>query len=346
MNAAFLVIDYESAAGAGGILQKELAEAVVSDGISVTATVCVWDCDFIRQIDFLLENNDAVFVVGAGYELRAALDLRDTEVMAVRAGKPVVLLPSGAGAGVILQTLVLPQLRQKKRANVVTRVFHAFGLSAADCREKLAELLKVKRKAQITFAQKPLECDVIVKYPAGTPPLEIEFTVSEITKRLAGSIYGEGPDTLQKRLVDTLTAKKLTFSAAESFTGGGVASKIISTPGASKCFVEGVTAYSDKAKISRLGVPEKIVSDFTSVSLEVAYEMAAGLLSDLEPDIVVATTGYAGPGGENAGQCFIAVGDAASIRLFPYNFKGDRYAVTECGIKAALFHALSFAASK
>ena len=96
---------------------------------------------------------------------------------------------------------------------------------------------------------------------------------------------------------ELIKSKKLTVSAAESCTGGLIASEFISKSGSSEYFLEGCVTYTVAAKISRLGVKQKTVDTYTVVSPEVAAEMAEGIRNNLHTDIGISTTGYAGPGG-------------------------------------------------
>jgi len=129
------------------------------------------------------------------------------------------------------------------------------------------------------------------------------------------------------------------LSVAESFTGGLIASSLISIPGASAFMHEAVVAYSDAAKINRLGVDKGTIEKHTAVSADTAYEMAAALLVDGNADVVVATTGYAGPSAPNRsllGECYIAVGDRNRIHIYKHKLTGGRENIMRGGMLAAL----------
>jgi PncC family amidohydrolase len=72
--------------------------------------------------------------------------------------------------------------------------------------------------------------------------------------------------TLAKNVVNKLKKKKLKISFAESCTGGMLASTITSISGSSKVFNLGLIIYSNKAKMSILKVPKKIISKYGAVS--------------------------------------------------------------------------------
>jgi PncC family amidohydrolase len=114
---------------------------------------------------------------------------------------------------------------------------------------------------------------------------------------------------------------------------------LIALPGASAFFHEGVVAYSDAAKCNRLGVKPETIKRHTAVSVETAYDMAVGLLSDPDADLVIATTGYAGPGApfvDLIGQCFIAVGDRKNLHIYKYSLSGGRENIMRSGAIEAL----------
>jgi nicotinamide-nucleotide amidase len=105
-------------------------------------------------------------------------------------------------------------------------------------------------------------------------------------------------------------AAGVTIATAESLTGGLVSAALTSVPGASDVFVGGVTSYALGAKEDVLGVPAGLLAEAGPVSEAVALAMAHGARNLLGADVVVSTTGAAGPephGGKPAGMFCIAV---------------------------------------
>jgi PncC family amidohydrolase len=94
-----------------------------------------------------------------------------------------------------------------------------------------------------------------------------------------------------------LRKKKLKISAAESCTGGLVASKLTDVPGSSDYFINAVVAYSDASKIRFLRVKKNTLKKYGAVSRQAAKEMAMGARSRSNSDIAISTTGIAGPSG-------------------------------------------------
>lgn len=192
-----------------------------------------------------------------------------------------------------------------------TAVLKAFGIPDAAMIEEIVAIKSTVAGAEITFKKNLL--DKTISFDC-EDEASLAKTVCSFTRRFAENIYAEYDVSLQTVLVDILKMGKLKISVAESFTGGNLASRIVSVPGASKVFYEGIVAYSEEAKARRLGVSRESLKTNKPVSSQVAGEMAEGLLKEGESDIVVATTGLAGPQSDDSGfpvgLCFIAVGSA------------------------------------
>ena len=187
------------------------------------------------------------------------------------------------------------------------------------------------------------DTSIEIVYNNLTPKVLIDDIIRLINKELFEFIYSLDGKELNQCLFDILTVRKLRLSCAESFTGGGIAKKIIEIPGASTVFFEGITAYANKAKVQRLNVSQTTINTYSAVSDQTAYEMACGLLETNNCDIALATTGIAGPmseGDKPKGLCFIAVGYNKEIEIFKYYLKGDRQEITMTAINAAMFLAI------
>ncbi len=117
---------------------------------------------------------------------------------------------------------------------------------------------------------------------------------------LAPYLFGEDERSVSEIVLDLCRARALTLATAESCTGGMVASRLTSVPGASEVFVGSVVAYANGVKEAGLGVPAALIAEHGAVSAEVATAMAAGARERLGADVAVAVTGVAGPGGGTA----------------------------------------------
>jgi PncC family amidohydrolase len=127
---------------------------------------------------------------------------------------------------------------------------------------------------------------------------------------------------------------------AESLTGGGIGAVLTCIPGASTVFKGGIISYTNEVKRGLLGVSKHELEASGAVSEPVARQMALGARRMLHADIAVSVTGLAGPSGDEFGHAvgtvFIGYADAASTRVREYHFEGDREAVRDQTIEAAL----------
>ncbi len=180
-----------------------------------------------------------------------------------------------------------------------------------------------------------------ILYDARLPKQFTDGLLRALAEGLGDTMYALDDVNLEEQLVFLLKLRGQKMSVAESFTGGGIARRIVSVPGASEVYFEGLNTYNELAKIKRLGVSNDTLSAKGAVSVDTAYEMARGLLNTGDCDIAVATTGLAGPNtdsfGRPVGYCCIAVGTRERICVYQYNFDGDRKEITEKAINYALF---------
>lgn len=125
------------------------------------------------------------------------------------------------------------------------------------------------------------------------------------------------PGSLEARItvvLETLCARSLTIATAESCTGGLVASVLTDVEGCGHAFERGFVTYTEEAKVQDLGVPPALLEAHSAVSREVATAMAEGGLRRTAADLVLAVTGYAGPGGPEAGEGLVFVALAGRNR--------------------------------
>ena len=87
--------------------------------------------------------------------------------------------------------------------------------------------------------------------------------------------------------------------SAESCTAGLLAACLTEMPGSSAFFEQGYITYSNRSKISVLGVDKKTLERHGAVSKEVAKQMAKGALNKSRGTIAISITGIAGPGGSD-----------------------------------------------
>jgi len=139
-----------------------------------------------------------------------------------------------------------------------------------------------------------------------------------------------------KRLAD----KGKTIATAESLTGGGIGAALTAVPGASAVYRGGVVSYTNEVKNHILGVQTETLRTYGAVSEQAAGEMASGARKIIGSDIAVSVTGLAGPDGDDfghpVGTVFIGYEDAHTAIVYHFCFSGDREAIRNQTIEAAL----------
>ena len=144
---------------------------------------------------------------------------------------------------------------------------------------------------------------------------------------LGDLIYSLEDSTLEETLGGIFKAHGLTVSAAESCTGGEIAHLFTSVPGSSAYFLGSVTSYAIPVKEKVLGVPGNIIEENGVVSSEVAAAMAEGVRRLTGSDYSVATTGLAGPSGDEhnpVGTVWVGVAGPHGTKTARFQFKNDR----------------------
>ena len=122
---------------------------------------------------------------------------------------------------------------------------------------------------------------------------------SEIECLLGDKVYTNENFSLEEIILKLLANKKLTFSIAESCSGGLTSDLITNIPGSSKIFKGSIISYSNESKISLLNVSKESIKRFGAVSDQVAKEMAIGVRKRFNTDIGLSITGIAGPTGDS-----------------------------------------------
>ncbi len=142
-------------------------------------------------------------------------------------------------------------------------------------------------------------------------------------------------------IIALATQKRVTLATAESLTGGMVCASLVSVPGASEVVRGGIVAYNTAIKVSVLGVSQALIEREGPVAHSVAVAMARGAQKLFGSDLVVSTTGVAGPephGGHGPGTVVIAVVGQGLEHVTSIFIEGDRDAVMRGAVLGALTH--------
>ena len=147
-------------------------------------------------------------------------------------------------------------------------------------------------------------------------------------------------EPIERVILEICRGQGWTIGTAESCTGGLVAYRLTSVPGASDVFVGGLVTYANAVKTALLGVPDDLLALHGAVSPQVADAMAQGARTRLPSDLAVAVTGIAGPGGGSAtkpvGLVHISASGPAATLARELHASGGREAIRTQAATAAL----------
>ncbi len=336
---------------------RKLSTTLSDYGHDISEIKYISSLDGVRVMFDLFQTGSVVLACGMANEFTKMLeDIAPHKGSNFYTYKSVTYFPiNNLDEQLILGTLI-PVLNTKSNNACNTVIFKTFELSE----EELISIIEPnvleapKGKMEFDVVQNGLECTLKIKYNQSCPSSVCNKIIFDVGQALEKYIFAKKDVSLVDQAAALLMKSGRKLSIAESFTGGGVASALISIPGMSSSLIESLVTYSHESKMFRLGVHQEILDKYGAVSAETAYEMALGLFSNPDTDIVISTTGNAGPTVENGdvGLAFFAIGDIENIHMYRSNFsiknpeeKTDaeiRNEITEMGVKSALFGLIKY----
>ena len=149
-------------------------------------------------------------------------------------------------------------------------------------------------EVEITTCLRRGEIEIDVRYRDASAAVATAV-IEAMSVRHARHLFSTDGQTIDAQVAALLRGHRL--GLAESCSGGLLAARITSLPGASAYLVGSVVAYADEAKSEVLGVDPELIEAHGAVSPEVAEAMAIGALERFGADVAVSVTGIAGPDG-------------------------------------------------
>lgn len=229
-------------------------------------------------------------------------------------GKIVAMIPGPPKeCNAMFRESALPYLRKLSEELIVSHSVRIFGLGESSVDDIFAE--EMNRMTNPTMAPYAKECDCLLQITAkAKSEAEAEEMIApvmeHVMQRLGDVVYGVDVDCIEESVIKLLREKGMTFSAAESCTGGELAKRFTDMPGASAFFKGGVVTYTNEAKAKLLGIDPALIEEKGAVSYEVAKAMAENVRTLLGTDIGVGVTGLAGPDGDGVhevGTVFVSL---------------------------------------
>ena len=229
-------------------------------------------------------------------------------------GKIVVMIPGPPKeCNAMFRESALPYLRKLSEELIVSHSVRIFGLGESSVDDIFAE--EMNRMTNPTMAPYAKECDCLLQITAKAKSVDeaekmIAPVMEHVMQRLGDVVYGVDVECIEESVIKLLREKNMTFSAAESCTGGELAKRFTDMPGASAFFKGGVVTYTNEAKAKLLGIDTALIEEKGAVSYEVAKAMAENVRALLGTDIGVGVTGLAGPdddGVHEVGTVFVSL---------------------------------------
>jgi nicotinamide-nucleotide amidase len=268
-------------------------------------------------------------------------------------GKTVVLLPGPPRElQPMVEALVRDRLAERAGpARLFRRVLCVTGLTESHVEERVQPLYarwatgRVPIAATILAAPGQIELHLTAT-SAGVPEghAALDEAVTAARALLGSALFSSDGRSLEAVVGELLRERGLRIAVAESCTGGLISSRLTDVPGSSDYMERGVVAYSNRAKVELLGVPESLIVAHGAVSEKVAQAMAAGIVRAAGVDLGVGITGIAGPSGGTAEKPVgtVAASVVRSSRAGPeartttWQFPGEREQIKFQASQAAL----------
>jgi nicotinamide-nucleotide amidase len=231
---------------------------------------------------------------------------------------------------------VIPDLQRRAGVTAVirSRVLRTWGQSESGLAEMLAPRIdELDQSGHCTLAFlasgiEGLKVRITAKADTGgEADAVLAAEVALLTEVLGDLVFSTDDEPMEVVVLRLLRDLGLTLATAESMTGGLIASRLTSVPGASGVFRGAVVSYASEVKFDVLGVPVgPVVGD------DAAMAMALGACRVLGADVAVAVTGVAGPDpqeGIRPGTVFLGTAIDGDADSFMIRLPGDRERVRQ-----------------
>jgi len=238
---------------------------------------------------------------------------------------------------------ILPDLRSLSGDVVIaSQVIRSTGIAEARVGELLQDLFESSENPTVAYLASSGEVKVRLTAKAADTEAAaalIAPVAALVVARLGDAVFSVENESLEEAVGRLLRSRGWSLSMAESLTGGTLAGRVTSVPGASEYFVGAAVTYTIEEKVRVLSVSEETLATQGVVSAEVAHEMAQGARALFGSDLALGLTGVAGPdahGGQPPGQVWIGFEADGVSHQRGFRAPGDRAQVRAFAQQAAL----------
>ncbi len=218
--------------------------------------------------------------------------------------------------GMVARDVIPDLMRRANLAATISRVVRTAGMSESGVAERIGEVIdELEEVGNPTLALLASRGETRVRVTAKAASREAALVLLDpVVERLIG-LLGAGVVGVDDEGVEAAIGRQLrrlgwTLAVAESITGGGVASRIVSEPGASDWFRGGLVTYATPVKVSLARVDPDVLERDGPVAESTAGQLAVGAAERLGADVGLGVVGVAGPtgqGGRDIGTCCLGV---------------------------------------
>lgn len=214
----------------------------------------------------------------------------------------------------MMERAVLPDLRRRggDTSVIASRVIRTWGESESGLNERLDPVideLETLGNPTLAFLASGWEGIKVRLTAKGVTTEAARELLDHWDDRVCGLVgdvvFGRDSETMESVVLDVLRQSGWTLGLAESVTGGLVAGRLTSVPGASDVLRGSVVSYASDVKFDVLDVPRGPV-----VSEAAAIAMAEGARRVLGSSVGLSLTGVAGPSeqdGQPVGTLWVGV---------------------------------------
>ena len=231
-----------------------------------------------------------------------------------------------------------PRLREAlPERHLATRMLRMALIPESQVDKRTAPIYKSYRDVETTILAGSAEIQLhflCAKADKEEAQARVDDLAERVEAEMGDAIFSSHGETLEEMVLLMLGMRHLSLAVAESVTGGLVAQRLTSVPGASRYFLGGAVTYADALKMEFADVPAELIANEGPVSKPVAKAMAEGVRKRTGADVGIGVTGIAGPGpGEEGpdadkpvGLVYVAISyaDEKKTHVSELNVTGDR----------------------
>ncbi|SMC21550.1 competence/damage-inducible protein cinA [Desulfacinum hydrothermale DSM 13146] len=247
---------------------------------------------------------------------------------------------------ILLDEIVLPDLMRRfpKRPAIGKRILRVQEMMETEINQRLCRFDWQETGVALGYLPQVGE-NWVTLLAVGQSQAEVDEALdkaeAQVTALLGRKhISGRDDESLEVVVGRLLRQKGWGLAVAESCTGGLLAQRITSVPGASEYFERGYVTYSNRAKVELLGVPAELLEAHGAVSHAVCRAMAEGAREKTGVEAALAVTGIAGPTGGSpkkpVGTVFVGCSAGDQTLVKRCLFHGSRERIQQQSAHAAL----------